>query len=80
MTDHALEPTSEYHFESSDEYCTPEFVDQAARAVRDAHNLEPDDCAQLETIVDLEKLRFAFVNGKMSLKEHGEKYKNCAIT
>jgi hypothetical protein len=29
--------------------------------------------APSETIVDLEKLQFAFVNGKMSLKEHGEK-------
>ena len=72
LTDHALEPTCEYHFESSDEFCAPAFIDQAARAVRTAQNLSPADDAQLQTIVDLEKLRFAFAGGNNSLKEHGQ--------
>ncbi|WP_144400894.1 hypothetical protein [Novosphingobium sp. MBES04] len=72
MTDHALNAASEYHFESSDEYCAPELVDQAAGAVRTSHNLNPADRAQLQAIVDLEKLRFAFAYNDISLKEHGQ--------
>ncbi|MGH8437991.1 MAG: hypothetical protein ACRERW_02835 [Pseudomonas sp.] len=72
LTNHADAPDSEYHFESSDEYCAPAIVDRAAKAVDAALNLDAADQAQLRAIVSLEKLRYAFAINEHDLKAHGK--------
>lgn len=72
LTDHARKPNSEYHFESSDEYCDPAIVDQAAHVVRAALSLGPAEQAQLQTIISLEKLRYEFAINGQDVKAHGQ--------
>lgn len=72
LIDHARNPDSEYHFESSDEYCDPSIVDRAARVVRAAFSLGPTEQAQLQTIISLEKLRYEFANNGQDVKTHGQ--------
>lgn len=72
LNDHARKPNSEYHFESSDEYCDPAIVDRAANVVRAAFSLGPAEQAQLQTIISLEKLRYEFAISGQDVKAHGQ--------
>ncbi|EKT4465576.1 hypothetical protein QEL93_000947 [Pseudomonas putida] len=72
LTDHARAPGNEYHFESSDEYCAPALVERAAKAVATTIRLDAAGQAQLQAIVELEKLRYAFATGDADLKAHGQ--------
>ncbi|EIU5459886.1 TPA: hypothetical protein ACPHWC_003088 [Pseudomonas aeruginosa] len=72
LIDHARKPNSEYHFESSDEYCDPAIVDRAAHVVRATRSLVPAELAQLQTIISLEKLRYEFAINGQDIKAHGQ--------
>lgn len=72
LTDHASNPNSDYHFESSDQYCDPAIVDRAANVVRATFSLEPAEQAQLQTIISLEKLRYEFAINGQDVKAHGQ--------
>ncbi|MGE8399877.1 MAG: hypothetical protein ACN6NZ_08055 [Burkholderiales bacterium] len=71
MIDHAENADTEYHFESSDEYCSPDLVEQVAQALKQSMSLTAADLAQLATIVNLERLRHDFAHSGQSLAEHG---------
>lgn len=80
LTDHALAPGDEYHFESSDEYCAPPLVERAAKSVFATMSLDAAGQAQLQAIVDLEKLRYAFAMGDGDIKTHGKQIQDIRNT
>ena len=69
LIDHSGNVQSFYHFESSDEYCTPEKIDAAASILRSCLDLNKTDIAQLDTIVKLEHLRYAYATSDMTKDE-----------
>lgn len=74
ITDHQEDPESFYHHESSNEYCTPDKVEEAAERVRRSFKLEERYEAQLECIVALERLRYEFaLSSDIDLNDVGAK-------
>lgn len=72
LTDHVFNAQDEYHFETSDEYCDRAMVAKADEYVRNTLKLTEADLAQLETIVRLESLRFAYAHGERNIVEHAQ--------
>ena len=62
-----------YHFESSQSYCDPARVAQAANSVQEELGLDVDDRAQLDAIVALEALRYQLAEGNLELPEYQRK-------
>mgnify|MGYP003649299556 CR=1 FL=1 len=73
ITDHALNPKQEYHFESSVEFCSPEIIKRVEKKVKESKSLSDDDSEQLKAIVKLELMRFEFANGSEELSTHSSK-------
>ncbi|WP_157956856.1 hypothetical protein [Salinicola aestuarinus] len=72
MKAHQASSNSEYHFESSDEYCDPILVRKVKDEMVAESFLSELELAQLIAIVKLETARYEYAVGDSSLKAHGE--------
>ena|SRR5690554_5544225 len=72
MLNHSENPQDEYHFESSEEYCTPEVIEKVKRAIEKSRKLTEPEQAQLQAIVKLELARYEYATQHNNIDEHGE--------
>lgn len=72
MQDHKINPDEEYHFESSDEFCSPEVVNKAKKIIENNIELTKPEQAQLNAIASLELARYEHATKNTSIESHGK--------